>query len=184
MSFALCLVQRHALPATPICLRHPQLATNASRRLEDRRRSFGPLDWLAFFVPFAGWIRTYDRAWLQSDVLAGLSVACMEIPQVGGQSWGGRVGRSGVMQCMAAGAARCLRVCGPRSAAHPCALTCPPRAGYVVRFAGRPAALRWPVRSPGALLSLHALLHLQAAGEVVLLGTVLCRPGVASECTS
>lgn len=54
------------------------------RRLDERRRSFTLLDWLAFFVPFAGWIRTYERSWLQSDVLAGLSVACMEIPQVRG----------------------------------------------------------------------------------------------------
>lgn len=66
-----CTDKRTNAPAT--CL----------RRLEDRRRTFGLLDWLAFFVPFVGWIRTYNPAWLQSDVLAGLSVACMEIPQVG-----------------------------------------------------------------------------------------------------
>ncbi|PRW61574.1 sulfate transporter [Chlorella sorokiniana] len=69
------------LDEEPLSSRGARWWDGTKRRLDERRRSYGLLDWLAFVVPFAGWIRTYDRAWLQSDVLAGLSVACMEIPQ-------------------------------------------------------------------------------------------------------
>lgn len=38
--------------------------------------------WLAFYVPFFGWIRTYKwREWLLWDVVAGMSTAAMVIPQ-------------------------------------------------------------------------------------------------------
>ncbi|KAI7844027.1 hypothetical protein COHA_002367 [Chlorella ohadii] len=69
------------LDEEPLASRGARWWDRTKQRLDERRRSFTLLDWLAFFVPFAGWIRTYERSWLQSDVLAGLSVACMEIPQ-------------------------------------------------------------------------------------------------------
>ncbi len=141
-------------------------------RLDERRRSFTLLDWLAFFVPFAGWIRTYERSWLQSDVLAGLSVACMEIPQV----WERWVicRRSPPYMCIVStcgglplwglckvGADRPLLLNIP----VPCPQLPPNlQAGHVVRLPGRPASFFWAVRCPGALPRLHALLNLATAG--------------------
>ncbi|PRW56212.1 sulfate transporter [Chlorella sorokiniana] len=38
--------------------------------------------WLAFYIPFFGWIRTYQwKLWLLWDVAAGMSTAAMVIPQ-------------------------------------------------------------------------------------------------------
>ncbi|KAI7843851.1 hypothetical protein COHA_002402 [Chlorella ohadii] len=38
--------------------------------------------WLAFYIPFFGWIRTYQwKQWLLWDVAAGMSTAAMVIPQ-------------------------------------------------------------------------------------------------------
>lgn len=33
------------------------------------------------FVPIAGWIRTYDRRWLKSDLIAGAAVAALIVPK-------------------------------------------------------------------------------------------------------
>lgn len=45
-------------------------------------KGFKAYDWLAFFIPAFGWLRTYNvKGWLYRDLLAGLSVAVMVIPQ-------------------------------------------------------------------------------------------------------
>jgi SulP family sulfate permease len=38
-------------------------------------------DRLARLVPFLGWVRTYDRAWLRPDLVAGLTVAALIVPK-------------------------------------------------------------------------------------------------------
>ena len=39
-------------------------------------------DWLAYFFPLLGCLRRYNvRGWLASDVVAGLTVGAMAIPQ-------------------------------------------------------------------------------------------------------
>lgn len=48
----------------------------------DEKRSFTLFDWFAYFIPAFYWLRTYDvRGCLLKDVMAGLSVAAMVIPQ-------------------------------------------------------------------------------------------------------
>jgi len=39
---------------------------------------------IARHVPAAGWLRTYDRAWLRADVVAGVTAAAVVIPQAMG----------------------------------------------------------------------------------------------------
>jgi MFS superfamily sulfate permease-like transporter len=33
------------------------------------------------FLPFLGWLKTYPKAWLSSDVLAGLTTSAVIIPK-------------------------------------------------------------------------------------------------------
>ena len=33
------------------------------------------------FVPMVGWIRSYDRAWLRGDLIAGVAVAALIVPK-------------------------------------------------------------------------------------------------------
>jgi MFS superfamily sulfate permease-like transporter len=33
------------------------------------------------FIPVVGWIRSYDRGWLRSDVFAGAAVAALIVPK-------------------------------------------------------------------------------------------------------
>ncbi|KAL4548022.1 hypothetical protein Ndes2526B_g07232 [Nannochloris sp. 'desiccata'] len=45
-------------------------------------RGYSWYDWFAFFIPCLRWLRTYRlREWLITDILAGLSVGAMVIPQ-------------------------------------------------------------------------------------------------------
>ncbi|KAF8066266.1 SULTR2 [Scenedesmus sp. PABB004] len=63
-----------ALPA------RPPAAGARSARL--RVRGFTPLDWLALFLPCVRWLRTYRiKDYLLWDVVAGISVGCMVVPQ-------------------------------------------------------------------------------------------------------
>ena len=61
-------------------------ATNAIRRHKDSytqgTQGYTWFDWLAYFIPCLRWLRTYNvKAWLLTDILAGLSVGAMVIPQ-------------------------------------------------------------------------------------------------------
>ena len=47
---------------------------SAQARAQDR-------GWLARHVPILSWGRTYDRAWLRPDVIAGVTVAALVIPK-------------------------------------------------------------------------------------------------------
>lgn len=88
-------------------------------------------DWLGVFLPCVAWMRTYDiRAWLPADVLAGLSVACMEVPQ--GLSYAGLAGLPSVYGLYGA-TVPCLVYClfGSsrqlvRGTACVCGCMCPP----------------------------------------------------------
>eukprot|EP00906_Rhabdomonas_costata_P008746 RCo012416 len=45
-------------------------------------RDYRPLDWLGHFIPMVRWLRTYPvREWLLADILAGLCVGFMVVPQ-------------------------------------------------------------------------------------------------------
>ena len=43
--------------------------------------SVGQQGWLTRHLPILGWGRTYDRGWLRTDVLAGITVAALVIPK-------------------------------------------------------------------------------------------------------
>ena len=50
--------------------------------LKRMARDYTALDWLAHYVPMVGWLRTYPvKTYLLSDVLAGLCVGFMVVPQ-------------------------------------------------------------------------------------------------------
>lgn len=52
--------------------------TNYTRGMKD----FSTFDWFAYFIPCLRWLRTYRwKDWLLTDILAGLSVGAMVIPQ-------------------------------------------------------------------------------------------------------
>lgn len=49
---------------------------------QEQVKEYGWYDWLAFFIPCFRWLKTYRvKEWLLWDVLAGLSVGAMVIPQ-------------------------------------------------------------------------------------------------------
>src|SRR6476659_8737026 len=48
----------------------PPMGGGASAPRRDRRR----------LVPILGWIRTYDRRWLRGDLIAGVTVAALIVP--------------------------------------------------------------------------------------------------------
>ncbi|KAG2489555.1 hypothetical protein HYH03_012006 [Edaphochlamys debaryana] len=51
-------------------------------RHQHRVATYTFLDWLAVFLPCVRWLRTYQvRKWLLSDIVAGLSVGFMVVPQ-------------------------------------------------------------------------------------------------------
>ena len=49
---------------------------------KEQVKGYGWYDWLAFFIPCFRWLKTYPvKQWLLWDILAGLSVGAMVIPQ-------------------------------------------------------------------------------------------------------
>lgn len=66
----------------PLLEQVKELVQETRTKYKLETRGYGWYDWVAWFIPFFGWIRTYNiRGWLLSDVVAGLSVAAMVIPQ-------------------------------------------------------------------------------------------------------
>ena len=52
------------------------------KKYQRRCQSYSWVDWLGYFLPCIGWIKNYNvRQWLFWDLLAGLSVGFMVIPQ-------------------------------------------------------------------------------------------------------
>ncbi|PNW70519.1 hypothetical protein CHLRE_17g723350v5 [Chlamydomonas reinhardtii] len=46
-----------------------------------RVATYNWVDWLAFFIPCVRWLRTYRRSYLLNDIVAGISVGFMVVPQ-------------------------------------------------------------------------------------------------------
>ena len=49
--------------------------------MADRRTSGGPTSWLVRRLPIVGWLRSYRRAWLRGDLIAGVTVAALIVPK-------------------------------------------------------------------------------------------------------
>ena len=61
-------------------------ATKAINRSKEEYRAgvkeYTWYDWLSYFIPCFRWLRTYNiKGWLLWDIMAGLSVGAMVIPQ-------------------------------------------------------------------------------------------------------
>lgn len=55
---------------------------NQKKMYKEEVKGYTWYDWLAFFIPCFRWLKTYQyKSWLLWDVLAGLSVGAMVIPQ-------------------------------------------------------------------------------------------------------
>ncbi|KAG1664415.1 hypothetical protein FOA52_009737 [Chlamydomonas sp. UWO 241] len=69
------------LAGGPANLLRKEVARTA-QRTKEAFRSWSVLDWAGFFIPAVVWLRTYKwKKWLVSDIIAGLSVGFMVVPQ-------------------------------------------------------------------------------------------------------
>jgi sulfate transporter 4 len=59
-----------------------EVLQNQKKAYKDEVKGYNWFDWLGFFIPCFRWLRTYKvKEWLLWDLLAGLSVGAMVIPQ-------------------------------------------------------------------------------------------------------
>ncbi|KAL4440432.1 hypothetical protein ABPG75_003433 [Micractinium tetrahymenae] len=67
----------------PTAVQRAQRWLQRSReRFADKRQRYSWLDWLSQLLPCLAWLSSYNvKEWLAVDILAGLSVTCMEVPQ-------------------------------------------------------------------------------------------------------
>ncbi|KAJ1435504.1 putative sulfate transporter 4.2 [Sesbania bispinosa] len=79
-----------ARPVRVIPLQHPTVTTSSSSsspnvafsRWTSKLRRMTWLEWIEFFLPCCRWIRTYKwREYFQVDLMAGITVGVMLVPQ-------------------------------------------------------------------------------------------------------
>jgi sulfate transporter 4 len=75
-------VPTESIQETPLLTKAANIYKRQKQAYADETRGFTVYDWFAYFIPALGWLRTYQiRNWLWADIVAGLSVAAMEVPQ-------------------------------------------------------------------------------------------------------
>src|SRR5262245_54451515 len=59
---------------------------------------------LSRFVPAIGWVRSYERAWLRPDLIAGITLAAYLLPAgIGDASLAGLPPQAGIYACLLSG---------------------------------------------------------------------------------
>eukprot|EP00887_Chlorella_sp_A99_P004954 scaffold4.g4954.t1 len=66
----------------PLLAQVKELVDEQKGKYKQQTRGYGWYEWVAWFIPMFGWVRTYKiKQWLLWDFVAGLSVAAMVVPQ-------------------------------------------------------------------------------------------------------